>query len=217
MKAFKKELGLVQIKLNCSLKEKVVPPALKEAVVQSFFKKSLFGQATLGNSQPIKCVSDIPFLGRVFERVVKLHLQRALEEIHINHYCRWGQDRGHVSPGPAWSLGDLYYSIHLNRQQKGGGAVLQGSFLSEWFRSVVEGKKLLVEPNPRWPHLWDGYIGSCVDHLPFVLRQLLYIGLPLKFTQKFQLVQNAVAWVDTNVLWIDCIALWELHVLPISF
>lgn len=70
MKAFKKASGLVQTMLNCSLKEKVVPPALKEAVVQSFFKKSLFDQAKLGNSQPIKCVSDIPFLGRVVETVV---------------------------------------------------------------------------------------------------------------------------------------------------
>lgn len=73
---------------ECLLEGEDGATCLKEAIVQSFSKKPLLGQAELGNFQPVKCISDIPFLGRVVEGVVWLHLQSALEEIHISHFCR---------------------------------------------------------------------------------------------------------------------------------
>ena len=63
--------------VNSSLREGVLPPALKQAIVRPLLKKPSLDPTNLNNFRP---VSNIPFLGKVIERVVATQLQRVLEE-----------------------------------------------------------------------------------------------------------------------------------------
>lgn len=66
--------------VNSSLREEVLPPALKRAVVCPLLKKPSLNHNNLNNYRP---VSNIPFLGKVIEWVVAIQLQRVLEETDI--------------------------------------------------------------------------------------------------------------------------------------
>ncbi|XP_061450026.1 uncharacterized protein LOC133369124 [Rhineura floridana] len=60
--------------INASLREGVVPGSLKEAVVRPLLKKPSLDPDILNNYRP---VANVPFLGKVLERVVAGQLQRS--------------------------------------------------------------------------------------------------------------------------------------------
>lgn len=61
--------------VNSSLKEGVVPQALKETVVHSLLK-----EPSLSKMDSFCPVSNLPFLGKVVERMVEGYLQRTLDQ-----------------------------------------------------------------------------------------------------------------------------------------
>uniref|UniRef100_A0A2D4LQ82 Reverse transcriptase domain-containing protein n=1 Tax=Micrurus spixii TaxID=129469 RepID=A0A2D4LQ82_9SAUR len=69
--------GWLQALINTSLREGSFPQPLKEAVVRPLLKKPSVDPADLNNFHP---VSNLPFVGKVVERVVALQLRRSLDE-----------------------------------------------------------------------------------------------------------------------------------------
>ncbi|XP_062992110.1 uncharacterized protein LOC134404983, partial [Elgaria multicarinata webbii] len=69
--------GWVQEVVNASLREGVVPASLKEAVIRPLLKKPNLDPEDVNNYRP---VANIPFLGKVLERVVAGQLQALLNE-----------------------------------------------------------------------------------------------------------------------------------------
>ncbi|XP_060124758.1 uncharacterized protein LOC132591228 [Zootoca vivipara] len=63
--------------VNASLHEGAFPDPLKEAVIKPLLKKPSLDPANMANYRP---VSNLPFLGKVIERVVAEQLQARLEE-----------------------------------------------------------------------------------------------------------------------------------------
>uniref|UniRef100_A0A670IP01 Reverse transcriptase domain-containing protein n=1 Tax=Podarcis muralis TaxID=64176 RepID=A0A670IP01_PODMU len=63
--------------VNASLCEGAFPDPLKEAVIKPLLKKTSLDPANLANYRP---VSNLPFLGKVIERVVAKQLQACLED-----------------------------------------------------------------------------------------------------------------------------------------
>uniref|UniRef100_A0A670IGT7 Reverse transcriptase domain-containing protein n=1 Tax=Podarcis muralis TaxID=64176 RepID=A0A670IGT7_PODMU len=63
--------------VNASLYEGAFPDPLKEAVIKPLLKKTSLDPANLANYRP---VSNLPFLGKVIERVVARQLQARLED-----------------------------------------------------------------------------------------------------------------------------------------
>ncbi|XP_053120685.1 uncharacterized protein LOC128331367 [Hemicordylus capensis] len=76
--------GLVNI-INALLREGKVPPCLKEAITRPFLNKPSLDPSAMGNYRPI---SNLPWLGKVIERVVADQLQPSLEETdYLDQAC----------------------------------------------------------------------------------------------------------------------------------
>uniref|UniRef100_A0A8D0BC31 Reverse transcriptase domain-containing protein n=1 Tax=Salvator merianae TaxID=96440 RepID=A0A8D0BC31_SALMN len=69
--------GWVQAIVNASLREGSFPAPYKEAIVRPLLKKPSLDPTVLNNYRP---VSNLPFIGKVVEKVVAFQLQRSLDE-----------------------------------------------------------------------------------------------------------------------------------------
>uniref|UniRef100_A0A670II88 Reverse transcriptase domain-containing protein n=1 Tax=Podarcis muralis TaxID=64176 RepID=A0A670II88_PODMU len=144
--------------VNASLCEGAFPDPLKEAVIKPLLKKTSLDPANLANYRP---VSNLPFLGKVIERVVAEQLQARLEETdHLDPFqsgfrshhgtetalvalvddLRRARDKGEscflVLLDLSAAFDTIDHNILLDRLEGlgAGGTVIQ------WFRSFLLGR-----------------------------------------------------------------------------
>uniref|UniRef100_A0A670HMU9 Reverse transcriptase domain-containing protein n=1 Tax=Podarcis muralis TaxID=64176 RepID=A0A670HMU9_PODMU len=144
--------------VNASLREGAFPDPLKEAVIKPLLKKPSLDAATMANYRP---VSNLPFLGKVIERVVAEQLQARLEEAdHLDPFqsgfrphhgtetalvalvddLRRARDKGEscflVLLDLSAAFDTIDHNILLDRLEGlgAGGTVIQ------WFRSFLLGR-----------------------------------------------------------------------------
>uniref|UniRef100_A0A670HUI6 Reverse transcriptase domain-containing protein n=1 Tax=Podarcis muralis TaxID=64176 RepID=A0A670HUI6_PODMU len=144
--------------VNASLREGAFPDPLKEAVIKPLLKKTSLDAATMVNYRP---VSNLPFLGKVIERVVAEQIQARLEEAdHLDPFqsgfrphhgtetalvalvddLRRARDKGEscflVLLDLSAAFNTIDHSILLDRLEGlgAGGTVIQ------WFRSFLLGR-----------------------------------------------------------------------------
>uniref|UniRef100_A0A803SRC4 Reverse transcriptase domain-containing protein n=1 Tax=Anolis carolinensis TaxID=28377 RepID=A0A803SRC4_ANOCA len=78
--------------INSSLEQGIFPSSLKQAVIRPFLKKASLDPSTLNNYRPI---SNLPFLGKVLERVVASQLQGFLDDTDFLDHSQSGFRPGH--------------------------------------------------------------------------------------------------------------------------
>uniref|UniRef100_A0A670INB5 Reverse transcriptase domain-containing protein n=1 Tax=Podarcis muralis TaxID=64176 RepID=A0A670INB5_PODMU len=144
--------------VNASLCEGAFPDPLKEAVIKPLLKKTSLDPANLANYRPL---SNLPFLGKVIERVVAEQLQARLEETdHLDPFqsgfrshhgtetalvalvddLRRARDKGEscflVLLDLSAAFDTIDHNILLDRLEGlgAGGTVIQ------WFRSFLLGR-----------------------------------------------------------------------------
>uniref|UniRef100_A0A3P9HAM5 Reverse transcriptase domain-containing protein n=1 Tax=Oryzias latipes TaxID=8090 RepID=A0A3P9HAM5_ORYLA len=156
--------------VNMSLQSGIFPEALKTAVIKPLLKKSGLDPTVLNNYRPI---SNLPFLGKVLEKVVyqqltdflllnnsfdvfqsgfRPHHSTETALIKVTNDIRLNTDDGKVSVLILLDLSAAFdtvdHGILLHRLQDWVG--ISGSALS-WLKSYLEDRKYFVE------------IGSCVS------------------------------------------------------
>uniref|UniRef100_A0A803SNL8 Reverse transcriptase domain-containing protein n=1 Tax=Anolis carolinensis TaxID=28377 RepID=A0A803SNL8_ANOCA len=149
--------------INASLEQGGFPSYLKQAVVRPLLKKVSLDSTVLNNFRPI---SNLPFLGKVLERVVASQLQGFLDDINYLDQSQSGFRPGHGTETALVALVD-----DLRRELDGGsvtllvlldisaafetidhglllgrlsGMGLGGTVLS-WLRSFLEGRSQMVK------------------------------------------------------------------------
>uniref|UniRef100_A0A803TDF9 Reverse transcriptase domain-containing protein n=1 Tax=Anolis carolinensis TaxID=28377 RepID=A0A803TDF9_ANOCA len=149
--------------INASLEQGVFPSYLKQAVVRPLLKKVSLDSTVLNNFRPI---SNLPFLGKVLERVVASQLQGFLDDINYLDQSQSGFRPGHGTKTALVALVDdlrreldrgsvtllvlldisaafdtIDHGILLGRLS---GMGLGGTVLS-WLRSFLEGRSQMVK------------------------------------------------------------------------
>uniref|UniRef100_R4GD80 Reverse transcriptase domain-containing protein n=1 Tax=Anolis carolinensis TaxID=28377 RepID=R4GD80_ANOCA len=152
----------VKVVVNASLREGIFPASLKLAVIQPLVKKPSLDPTQLENFWPI---SNLPFLGKVVERVVAAQLQAFLDDTDFLDPAQSGFRSGHCTEtalvaivddlrqeldrGSVSLLVQLDLSATFDTIAHGillgrlvgmglGGTVLQ------WLRSFLEGRSQMV-------------------------------------------------------------------------
>uniref|UniRef100_A0A803TII9 Reverse transcriptase domain-containing protein n=1 Tax=Anolis carolinensis TaxID=28377 RepID=A0A803TII9_ANOCA len=149
--------------INASLEQGFFPSYLKQAVVRALLKKVSLDSTVLNNFRPI---SNLPFLGKVLERVVASQLQGFLDDINYLDQSQSGFRPGHSTKTALVALVDdlrreldrgsvtllvlldisaafdtIDHGILLGRLS---GMGLRGTVLS-WLRSFLEGRSQMVK------------------------------------------------------------------------
>uniref|UniRef100_A0A803SN06 Reverse transcriptase domain-containing protein n=1 Tax=Anolis carolinensis TaxID=28377 RepID=A0A803SN06_ANOCA len=152
----------VKVVVNASLQEGIFPASLKLAVIKPLLKKPSLDPTQLENFRPI---SNLPFLGKVMERVVAAQLQAFLVDtdfldpaqsgfrpghgtetalVALVDDLRWELDRGSVSLlvlldlSAAFDTVDHGILLGCLARMGLGGTVLQ------WLQSFLEGRSQMV-------------------------------------------------------------------------
>uniref|UniRef100_A0A803U0C0 Reverse transcriptase domain-containing protein n=1 Tax=Anolis carolinensis TaxID=28377 RepID=A0A803U0C0_ANOCA len=149
--------------INASLCQGSVPSCFKQAVVKPLLKKSSLDPSVCNNYRPI---SNLPFLGKVLERVVAKHLQGFLDDTDFLDRSQSGFRPGHSTETALVALVDdlrreldrgsvtllvlldisaafdtIDHGILLGRLS---GMGLGGTVL-QWLRSFLEGRSQMVK------------------------------------------------------------------------
>uniref|UniRef100_A0A8D0DWT2 Reverse transcriptase domain-containing protein n=1 Tax=Salvator merianae TaxID=96440 RepID=A0A8D0DWT2_SALMN len=150
--------GWVQAIVNASLRDGSFPAPYKEAIVRPLLKKPSLDPTVLNNYCP---VSNLPFIGKVVEKVVAFQLQRSLDE--ADYLGPWqsgfrpgystetalvaliddlwrARDRGYSSILVLLDLSEAFNTIDhgiLLRQLEGLGV---GATVLWWFSSYLSGR-----------------------------------------------------------------------------
>uniref|UniRef100_A0A803U146 Reverse transcriptase domain-containing protein n=1 Tax=Anolis carolinensis TaxID=28377 RepID=A0A803U146_ANOCA len=149
--------------INASLEQGFFPSHLKQAVVRPLLKKVSLDSTVLNNFRPI---SNLPFLGKVLERVVASQLQGFLDDINYLDQSQSGFRPGHGTETALVALVDdlcreldrgnvtllvlLDISVAFDTIDHGillgrlSGMGLGGTVLS-WLRSFLEGRSQMVK------------------------------------------------------------------------
>ncbi|KAF7243832.1 Dymeclin [Varanus komodoensis] len=118
--------------VNASLRDSRVPAPLKEAVVQPVLKKASLDPEVVANYRP---VANIPFLGKVLERVVAGQLQALSDE---NDYLDPFQSSFRPGYGTESALVTLYDDLCRERD-RGSASLLVLLHLSVAFDTIDHG------------------------------------------------------------------------------
>uniref|UniRef100_A0A803T068 Reverse transcriptase domain-containing protein n=1 Tax=Anolis carolinensis TaxID=28377 RepID=A0A803T068_ANOCA len=149
--------------INASLEQGIFPSGLKQAVVRPVLKKASLDPANLSNYRPI---SNLPFLGKVLERVVASQLQGFLEDTDFLDQSQSGfrpgystetalvvlvddlrreLDRGSVTLLVLLDISAAFDTIdHGILLGRLSGMGLGGTVL-QWLQSFLEGRSQLVK------------------------------------------------------------------------
>lgn len=164
--------GWVQGIINGSFRSGMVPAALKEAVIKPLLKKTSLNPHDLNNYRPI---ANIPFLGKILERVVALQLQAFLEETDYLDPFQFG-----FRPGFGTETALVVLVDDLRQEIDEGSASLLilldlsaafdtighdillgcltelgiGGTVLQWFRSYLSGRFQKVELRGCYSTLW---------------------------------------------------------------
>ncbi|KAF7254138.1 hypothetical protein EYD10_00669 [Varanus komodoensis] len=207
--------------VNASLREGRVPAPLKEAVIRLVLKKASLDPEMATNYRP---VANIPFLGKVLERVVAGQLQALLMKLIIWTHCSLASDPGEAVAVLNRCLAEVMGWMRANKQaqsrQDGGpvgwrirlrrgdkvrslGVLLDPELSLEAqvtaaARSAFLQLRLIYQLRPYREYNCLARVTHALvtSHLDFC--NALYVGLPLKTVRILQLVQNRAARLLTG-------------------